>query len=157
MAITTSTFKVNAGWATTDVITQMEQAMTSLGWQGGEVSGYIVGLGTMIGGGDTNAADWYEDVSPKSTTGVGTEASFTVYRDTLGVRKVLITRPGVGYTSGEIVTLSADDIGGFSNGATDLSFSVCVDEIVGNGTTIGVAFTNIVYQGSGEALSLIHI
>lgn len=151
MAITTSTFKVNAGWATTDVITQMEQAMTSLGWQGGEVSGYIVGLGTMIGGGDTNAADWYEDVSPKSTTGVGTEASFTVYRDTLGVRKVLITRPGVGYTSGEIVTLSADDIGGFSNGATDLSFSVCVDEIVGNGTTIGVAFTNIVYQGSGEA------
>ena len=151
MAITTSTFKVNAGWATTDVITQMEQAMTSLGWQGGEVSGYIVGLGTMIGGGDTNAADWYEDVSPKSTTGVGTQASFTVYRDTLGVRKVLITRPGVGYTSGEIVTLSADDIGGFSNGATDLSFSVCVDEIVGNGTTIGVAFTNIVYQGSGEA------
>ena len=30
MAITTSSFKVNAGWATTDVITQMEQAMTSL-------------------------------------------------------------------------------------------------------------------------------
>ena len=30
MAITTSTFKVNAGWATTDVITQMEQAMTKL-------------------------------------------------------------------------------------------------------------------------------
>ena len=39
MAITTNTFKVNAGWAATDVITQMEQAMTYLGWQGSEVSG----------------------------------------------------------------------------------------------------------------------
>ena len=150
MAITTSTFKVNAGWATTDVITQMEQAMTHLQWQGGEISGYIVGLGSMIGGGDVNAAAWYEDVSPKSTTGVGTQASFTVYRDIEGVRKVLITRPGLGYTSGEIVTLSADDIGGFSNGATDLSFSVCVDEVVGNGTTIGIAFTSITNAGSGE-------
>ena len=151
MAITTSTFKVNAGWATTDVITQMEQAMTSLGWQGGEISGYVVGLGTMTGGGDTNAADWYEDVSPKSTTGVGTEATFTVYRDTQGVRKVLVTRPGLGYTSGEIVTLSADDIGGFSNGATDLSFPVCIDEVVGNGTTIGIAWTTLVNEGSGDA------
>ena len=151
MAITTETFKVNAGWAATDVITQMEQAMTYLGWQGGEVSGYIVGLGTITGGGDTNAADWYEDVRPKTTTGVGTQASFTVYRDTYGVRKVLIDRPGVGYTSGEIVTISADDIGGFSNGATDLSFSVCVDEIVGNGTTVAIALTTQVFQGTGDA------
>ena len=151
MAITTETFKVNAGWATTDVIIQMEQAMTHLGWQSGEISGYIVGLGTMTGGGDTNAADWYEDISPKSTTGVGTEATFTVYRDTQGVRKVLIDRPGVGYTSGEIVTLSADDIGGFSNGATDLSFPVCIDEVVGNGTTIGIAWTTTNNEGSGDA------
>ncbi len=119
MAITTSSFKVNAGWASSDVITQMEQAMTSLGWQGSEISGYIVGIGTIIGGGDTNALDYYEDVRPKSTTGVGTQASFAVFRDTVGIRKVMVNRPGVGYTSGEIITLSADDIGGFSNGATD--------------------------------------
>ena len=147
MAITTETFKVNAGWATTDVIIQMEQAMTYLGWQGSEVSGYIVGLGTITGGGDTNASEWYEDVSPKTTSGVGTEATFSLYRDIQGVRWVLVDRPGVGYTSGELVTLSADDIGGFSNGATDLSFKVCVDEIVGNGTTVSMAMTTIVNNG----------
>lgn len=150
MAITTETFKVNAGWASTDVITQMEQAMTYLDWQGSEISGYVVGLGTMIGGGDTNASDFYEDVSPKSTSGVGTQATFTVYRDTAAVRRVWVTRPGVGYTSGEVVTLSADDIGGFSNGATDLSFTVCVDEIVGNGTTVSIAFTDIQSQPAGD-------
>ena len=150
MAITTETFKVNAGWAATDVITQMEQAMTSLGWQGGEITGYVVGLGTITGGGDTNAADYYQDVSPKSTTGVGTEATFTVYRDTVGVRHVWITRPGMGYTSGEMVTISADDIGGFSNGAADLSFPVCVHETIGNGTTISMAMTTIVNDGTND-------
>lgn len=150
MAITTETFKVNAGWAATDVITQMEQAMTSLGWQGSEISGYVVGLGTITGGGDTNASDYYQDVSPKSTTGVGTQATFTVYRDTEGVRKAWITRPGMGYTSGEIVTISADDIGGFSNGATDLSFPVCVHETIGNGTTISMAVTSIVNDGTND-------
>lgn len=150
MAITTSTFKVNAGWAATDVITQMEQAMTSLGWQGSEITGYVVGLGTMTGGGDTNALDYYQDVSPKSTTGVGTQATFNVYRDTQGVRSVWITRPGYGYTSGEIVTLSADDIGGFSNGATDLSFPVCIHETIGNGTTVSMAMTTIVNDGTNN-------
>jgi len=148
MAITTSTFKVNAGWASSDVISQMGQAMVSLGWVSDEITGYIVGLGTLTGGGDTNASDWYEDVRPKSTTGVGTESSFAVYRDTVGVKKVIVNRPGLGYTSGEMVTLSADDIGGFSNGATDLSFKVCVDEIVGNGTTVSIALTTMVYQGA---------
>lgn len=150
MAITTETFKVNAGWAATDVITQMEQAMTSLGWQGSEITGYVVGLGTITGGGDTNAADYYQDVSPKSTTGVGTQATFTVYRDTNGVRLAWITRPGYGYTSGEIVTISADDIGGFSNGATDLSFPVCVHETIGNGTTISIALTSIINDGTND-------
>ena len=34
MAITTSTFKVNAGWGRSDIILQMESAFTHLGWQG---------------------------------------------------------------------------------------------------------------------------
>ena len=147
MAITTNTFKVNAGWGKSDVITQMEQAMTYLGWQGGEISGYIVGIGTIWGGGDTNAADIYESVSQKSTSGVGTNATFYIYRDTNTVRYVLPMMPGEGYASGDIVTIDADDIGGFSNGATDLSFRVCVDEIVTNGATLSVAMTSITYTG----------
>ena len=151
MAITTNTFKVNAVWASSDVITQMEQAMVSLGWAEGEITGYVVGLGSITGGGDTNASESYEDVRPKSTTGIGTGASFHVTRNTDCVQQVWINRPGLGYTSGEIVTLSADDIGGFANGATDLSFPVCVDEIVGNGTTISIALTTQTYQGNGNA------
>ena len=62
MAITTETFKINAGWGKTDIIQQMDDAIGWLGWHGGEKSGFVVGLGTAIGGGDTNAADEYHDV-----------------------------------------------------------------------------------------------
>jgi len=141
MAITTETFKINAGWGKTDIIQQMDDAIGWLGWHGGERSGFVVGLSTFSGGGDTNASDHYHDVFPKSTTGIGTGASFYVYRDIEGVRRVYINRPGYGYTSGEVVTLDADSIGGFSNGATDLTFSVCVDEVVTNGANISIALT----------------
>ena len=143
MAITTETFKINAGWGKTDIIQQMDDAIGWLGWHGGERSGFVVGLGTVIGGGDTNAADEYHDVFPKSTTGIGTGASFYVYRDTIGIARVHVNRPGYGYTSGEVVTLDAGSIGGFSNGATDLSFSVCVDEVVTNGANIAIALTDL--------------
>jgi hypothetical protein len=141
MAITTETFKINSGWGRTDIIQQIDDALVWLDWHGGEQSGMVVGLGTYTGGGDTNASDEYHDVFPKSTTGIGTGASFYVYRDTLGVRRIHVNRPGFGYTSGEVVTLDADSIGGFSNGATDLSFSVCVNEVVINGANISIALT----------------
>lgn len=143
MAITTETFKINAGWGKTDIIQQMDDAIGWLGWHGGERSGFVVGLSSFSGGGDTNASDDYHDVFPKSTTGIGTGASFYVYRDTHGVRRVHVNRPGYGYTSGEVVTLDADSLGGFSNGATDLSFSVCVDEVVTNGSNISIALTDL--------------
>jgi len=149
MAITTSTFKVNAGWGRSDIITQMESAMVSLGWMQGQITGYVVGISSIWGGGTPNVTATYQDVRQKSTSGIGTGASFLVYRNTAGVRYVLVNRPGVGYTSGELITLDADDIGGLSNGATDLSFKVCVDEVVTNGTTVSIAITNITYNGSG--------
>lgn len=142
MAITTETFKINAGWGKTDIIQQMDDAIGWLGWHGGERSGFVVGLSTFSGGGDTNSSDNYHDVFPKSTTGIGTGASFYVYRDTHGVRRVQVNRPGYGYVSGDIVTIDADAIGGFSNGATDLTFSVCVDEVVTNGANISIALTD---------------
>ena len=140
MAITTSTFTVNAGWAKSDVITQMETAMTSLGWNDGTQTGQIIGLGTFIGGGTKEVAETYYDIRQKSTSGVGTDASFYVYRDTSNVRYVLINRPGYGYTGGELVVLDGDSIGGISSGAADLSFKVCVNETLSGGTT-GTAST----------------
>lgn len=143
MAITTETFKVNAGWARSDIISQMESAFSYLGWNGGYQTGHIVGLGSFWGGGDTNASDDYYDVFQKSTSGIGTGASFYVYRDTHGVRRIIVNRPGVGYTSGELITIDADSIGGLSNGATDLSFKVCVEENVTNTATYGIAVTTV--------------
>ena len=140
MAITTSTFTVNAGWAKSDVITQMETAMTSLGWNDGTQTGQIIGLGTFFGGGTKAVAETYYDIRQKSTSGVGTDASFYVYRDTSNVRYVLINRPGYGYTGGELVVLDGDSIGGISSGAADLSFKVCVNETLTGGTT-GTAST----------------
>lgn len=149
MAITTETFKINSGWGRTDIIQQLDNALGWLGWHGGEQTGMLVGLGTFWGGGDTNASESYHDVFPKSTTGIGTGASFFVYRDTVGVRRVHVNRPGFGYTSGEIVTLDADSIGGFANGATDLSFSVCVNEVVTNGANISIALTAFNLNSNG--------
>lgn len=142
MAISTETFKINAGWAKSDLITQMESAFTYLEWNAPTITGYIVGLSSFWGGGDTNASDTYHDVYQKSTSGIGTGASFWVYRDTAGVRSIRVNRPGVGYTSGELVTISADDIGGLGNGAADVSFKVCVDEVVTNGGSYGIAVTS---------------
>ena len=140
MAITTSTFTVNAGWAKSDVITQMETAMTSLGWNDGTQTGQVIGLGTFFGGGTKAVAETYYDIRQKSTSGVGTDASFYVYRDTSNVRYVLINRPGYGYTGGELVVLDGDSIGGISSGAADLSFKVCINETLAGGTT-GTAST----------------
>ena len=140
MAITTSTFTVNAGWAKSDVITQIETAMTSLGWNDGTQTGQIIGLGTFFGGGTKALAETYYDIRQKSTSGVGTDASFYVYRDALNVRYVLINRPGYGYTGGELVVLDGDSIGGISSGAADLSVKVCVNETLTGGTT-GTAST----------------
>lgn len=148
MAITTNTFRVNPGWARSDVITQMETALTWLGWQAGTETGHIVGLSSFSGGGNTGFTDYYHDVRQKSTTGVGTDASFFVYRNTDGVRWVLINRPGVGYTSGELVVLDGNSIGGISSGAADLSFKVCVNETVTGGSTISIATTDLFYTGT---------
>jgi len=140
MAITTSTFRVNAGWAKSDIITQMESAMTSLGWNDGTQTGQVIGIGTFFGGGTKALAETYYDIRQKSTSGVGTNASFYVYRDTSNVRYILVNRPGYGYTGGELVVLDGDSIGGISSGAADLSFKVCVNETLSGGTT-GTAST----------------
>lgn len=140
MAITTSTFTVNAGWAKSSIITQMESAMTSLGWNDGTQTGQIIGLGTFVGGGTKAVTETYYDIRQKSTSGIGTGASFYVYRDTSNVRYVLVNRPGYGYTGGELVVLDGDSIGGISGGAADLSFKVCVNETLSGGTT-GTAST----------------
>jgi hypothetical protein len=51
MAITTITISKSAGWARTDVISQLEEAFIWLGWHGDTLSGIVTGISAYSGGG----------------------------------------------------------------------------------------------------------
>jgi hypothetical protein len=144
MAITTTTISKNAGWARTDVILQLEEAFTWLGFQGDTISGIVTGISAYSGGGIAGFGTDYFDVSPATTTGIGTGASFVVFRDSGGnMQEVYVNRPGVGYTNGEYVTLSAEDIGGSANGATGIGITVLV---AGGGSPVGYGTTTAFFD-----------
>lgn len=127
MAITTTTITKNAGYARSDIIDQLEQAFTWLEWHSEPVSGIVTGIISYAGGGDINQYAEYDEVFPISTSGIGTGASFYVYRPSGGtVTNIGVNRPGYGYTEGESLVLSSEDIGGSSNGASNLNIVVSV-------------------------------
>lgn len=135
MAITTTTITKNAGWARTDVIDQLEEAFTWLELHGTQISGLVTSISAYSGGGTVGSSGTdYFDVPVVTTTGIGTGASFDVYRSSGSIQVVYVNRPGYGYTTGEYVTLSAEDIGGSVNGATGIGITVNIDA-VGYGST----------------------
>jgi hypothetical protein len=145
MAITTFTVSKQAGWARTDVILQLEEAFTWLGWHGDTISGIVTGFQWSGGGsGSAIAFQTYEDVFPSTTSGIGTGASFFISRSTGGViNPIYVNRPGVGYTDGEFVTISAEDIGGAANGATGIGITV---QVAGGNSPIGYGSTNTFFD-----------
>jgi len=138
MAITTTSITKNAGWAKTDVIDQFEQAFTWLGLHGTQISGLVTSISSYSGGGTVGtAATDYFDVPVATTSGIGTGATFDVYRNSGSIQKILVNRPGYGYTQGEYVTLSAANIGGGS--AVAIGITVNVD---GGASPVGYGSTN---------------
>ena len=134
MAITTSQYIINAGWARTDVIDQVEKAWTALSLNGAANSGIVTYIsGTNVGGGGTvgTASTQYYDVRANITTGIGTGASFDFYRSSGIIYQKFVNRPGTGYTTGEQVTIKADQIGGVANGATDVILTLKIDSGIG--------------------------
>ena len=79
MAITTTTISSAAGWARTDAIGQMGEALSYLEWHGGAISG-VVTFATYSGGGTvgSSSSDYY-CVNQTSTDGSGTGAQFRVH------------------------------------------------------------------------------
>ena len=135
MAITTTTITKNAGWARTDVIDQLEEAFTWLELHGTQISGLVTSISAYSGGGTVGSSGTnYYDVPVATTTGIGTGASFDVDRSSGSIQLVNVNRPGYGYTTGEYVTLSAEDIGGSVNGATGIGITVNIGA-VGYGST----------------------
>jgi hypothetical protein len=153
MAITTTTIGINTAnvgtWTNSDVINQFEKAFEWLGWHGESRSGLCVGLSTFSGGGTVSGnSEAFEDVLPISTSGIGTGASFYVQRTSGPISSIYVNRPGYGYTGGETLTLSAEDIGGSGNGATDIQVKVAVAGTIANGVGYAITFTGI-YSASG--------
>jgi len=144
MAVSISTITKAAGWARTDIVLQLEEAFTLLGWHGGTQTGIVTGISTYSGGGTVGSSqtDFY-DVFQSSTTGIGTGASFWVDRNNGSVGAIYVNRPGVGYTNGEYVTLSAADIGGSANGAVAIGITVLVH---GGASPVGYGSTNTFYD-----------
>jgi len=138
MAITTTTITINAGWATTQVIDQLEQAFTFANLHGSQISGLVTSISAYSGGGTVGSANtYYYDVPIATTSGIGTGATFDLIRSSGSVSYVYVNRPGYGYTSGEYVTLSAADIGGGS--AVAIGITVLVD---GGASPVGYGSTN---------------
>ena len=134
MAITTSQYIINAGWAKTDVIDQVEKAWNGLSWNGAANSGIVTYIsGSNVGGGGTvgSGTTIHWDVRANITSGVGTGASFDFHRSTGVIYLKQVNRVGTGYTTGEQVTIKADQIGGAANGATDLILTLKTDTGIG--------------------------
>ena len=51
MAITTNTFTISSGFARTDCIEQLEDALAWAGFHGGALSGIVTGISAYTGGG----------------------------------------------------------------------------------------------------------
>jgi hypothetical protein len=144
MAITTFTVSKQAGWAATDVILQLEESFTWLGWNGNTQSGIVTGISSYSGGGTvgTSSTDYY-DVFPVSTSGIGTGASFLIDRSSGPIIAIYVNRPGVGYTDGEVVQISPEDIGGSANGAVGIAITLFV---AGRSSPIGYGTTTAFYD-----------
>jgi hypothetical protein len=159
MAITTNTVSIAGTWTKVNLLEQLGEGLEWLGWHsiaggGSSETGKVCGFQTFYGGGSLANADpkqpEYQDVFPIATTGIGTGASFLVQRCPLdgdngsGVRVVdaiMANRPGYGYTGGEVVTLSAEDIGGSSNGATNITIPVVIESDITGGNSYICTFT----------------
>lgn len=128
MAITTYRNSKNAGWAKTDVIYQLEEAFSWLGWHGGTVSGIVTGVQSYSGWNTVGTSNThFDDTRPKSggtNIGIGSTCSFVVQRSGGAVNAVYVNRPGAGYADGDSLTIDASDIGG----GTDMTVVVQVDE-----------------------------
>ena len=146
MAITTTTIQVAGGvinWLPSDVIVGIESAFTWLGWHSPQVTGIVTSISAVSGGGTITGSDYsyendntfyYGDVPQSSSSGIGTGTTFDIRRSNGTVYDIRVNRPGYGYTTGEVVQISAADIGSSAKGAIGIAVTVR-SSAVGYGTT----------------------
>ena len=149
MAVSISTVGINTAdagtWNQTQALDLLGIGLSIAQLHGSPASGLAVGVSTFTGGGKVAISPdkYYQDVEPISTTGIGTGASFSIYREdsTQHIWGIHVNRPGYGYTGGEVVTISAEDIGGSVNGASNMELTLVVDADISGGSGYALTFT----------------
>lgn len=161
MAITKTTIGINTGNVGTiqneDVLGQLEEGFDWLGWHGGEVTGTVVGITSILSyigayGDDvgTNNTRYYHNVKQVSSSGVGTDATIYMRFYNGYLSEIFVNNPGYGYTGGEILQLSAEDYGGSANGLNDIQIKIHTTDVVSTGTTsVAIGLTGQ-YYATGE-------
>ena len=140
MAISTNTFSLSASYTKQDMINQLEDAFTWLGWHDkcdhtGLVTGLVdYGIYQDTDGGETSYTRTFHDAEQYTSSGIGTGASFTMSRYFGNPNYVYVNRPGYGYTNGEYLEFlpgeASEQASGLGWGCT-----VFVDNSVSYGTT----------------------
>ena len=114
MAISTNTFTINANYTKADMINQLEDAFTWLGWHDkcdhtGLVTGFVdYGMYQDDVPNNTSGTQYvyYYSAEQTSTTGVGTGASFYMRRYYGNPQITYVNKPGIGYTNGEFLSFA---------------------------------------------------
>jgi hypothetical protein len=171
MAITKYTVGLNTAdagpnWTNVDLYYQMEKALGWLGWHGPSEQGLVAGVTTYIGLPNNlpdlekypvNTWEYFFDVKPIATTGIGTGASFRLDFYNREFKNIRVNRVGHGYTGGEILTLNGDDFGGLSNGQVNFQVKVHTEDTVDPGIaqTVSIAFTGQYHAGGTDRVGLV--
>ena len=149
MAVSISTVGINTAdagtWTRDEALDLLGIGLSIAQFHGEPLSGLAVGVSTFTGGGQVSISNdkYYQDVKPISTSGIGTGASFFITRDdgSSHIKGIAVNRPGYGYTAGEVVTLSAEDIGGSINGASNMELTLVIDATISGGSGYALTFT----------------
>ena len=153
MAISTNTFTINANYTKGDMINQLEDAFTWLGWHDKcDHTGIVTGLvdyGMFQDDDDTNQTyyKYYQSAEQYTSSGIGTGASFFVRRYNGQINSVYVNKPGYGYTNGEYLSFLPGEA---SNQETGIGWgcTVFVDNSVSYGTTHNGFYTKNVSAGN---------
>ena len=139
MAISTNTFTINIGYTKQNMITQLEDAFTWLGWHDKcDHTGIVTGIVDYgIYQDDTNDLTYtryFYSAEQYTSSGIGTGASFFMSRYNGTPNYVYVNKPGIGYTNGEYLEFLPGEA---TETASNLGWgcTVYVDNSVSYGTT----------------------
>ena len=151
MAISTNTFTINAGYAQSDLVLQLESSFAWLGWHDKcDHTGIVTGLTAMRGQYQQDPlvnTGYYYDGEQYTSSGVGTDASFYMTRSGGWPNYVYINRAGYGYTNGEFLQFLPGEVT-HGSGTLGWGCTVYVDNSVSYGTSTATFYDKHLESGS---------